>query len=82
MRTSISQINNNLFVFSGHKESMMQLTIQDFLGVLLSLVVLSSSVEYSNRWTVQINGDYEESERLALKHGFLNTGKVQGSTTP
>ena len=63
--------------FSRRQRSMMLLTILRLWGVLLSLVVLSSSVEYSNRWTVEIDGDYEESERLALKHGFENTGKVR-----
>jgi len=36
----------------------------------------SNALEYSNRWTVQINGDNYEADRLARKHGFVNHGKV------
>ena len=36
----------------------------------------SNALEYSNRWTVQIDGHSGEAERLARKHGFVNQGKV------
>ncbi|XP_015764927.1 PREDICTED: furin-like protease kpc-1 [Acropora digitifera] len=44
-------------------------------SVFTSLIFISGAVEYSNRWTVQINGDVGEAERLAVKHGFVNQGK-------
>ncbi|XP_068681768.1 proprotein convertase subtilisin/kexin type 4-like isoform X3 [Montipora foliosa] len=34
------------------------------------------TLEYSNRWTVQIDGDKQEADKLAKKYGFLNLGKV------
>lgn len=46
-------------------------------SVFASLIFISGAVEYSNRWTVQINGDVGEAERLAVKHGFVNQGKVR-----
>ena len=41
-----------------------------------SLYLSSSAVEYSNRWTVQIDGDMDDAVKLARKHGFVNQGKV------
>ena len=46
-------------------------------SVFASLIFISGAVEYSNRWTVQINGDVGEAERLAVKYGFVNQGKVK-----
>lgn len=47
------------------------------LWSVLSLgVTFSGALEYSNRWTVQIDGDNSEADRLAHKHGFVNQGKV------
>ena len=46
-------------------------------SVFAPLIFISGAVEYSNRWTVQINGDVDEAERLAVKHGFVNQGKVK-----
>lgn len=34
------------------------------------------TLEHSNRWTVQIDGDKLEADKLAEKYGFLNLGKV------
>ena len=48
-----------------------------FGSVFALLVIISSAVEYSNRWTVQIDGDISEAQRLAVKHGFVNKGKVK-----
>ncbi|XP_044177630.1 proprotein convertase subtilisin/kexin type 4-like isoform X4 [Acropora millepora] len=45
-------------------------------SVFAPLIFISGAVEYSNRWTVQINGDVDEAERLAVKHGFVNQGKI------
>ena len=47
-----------------------------FWSVLFSVVLFSIALEYSNRWTVQIDGDSHEADRLARKHGFVNQGKV------
>ena len=46
-------------------------------SVFASLIFISGAVEYSNRWTVQINGDVGEAQRLAVKHGFVNQGQVK-----
>jgi len=46
-------------------------------SVLSCVIILSDALEYSNRWTVQIDGDNEEANRLARKHGFVNQGKVR-----
>ena len=49
--------------------------------ILLSAVSFSGAVqEYSNRWTVQIDGDVGEADRLARKHGFVNLGKVRNAS--
>lgn len=48
-----------------------------FGSVFAPLIVISGAVEYSNRWTVQIDGDINEVQRLAVKHGFVNKGKVK-----
>lgn len=48
-----------------------------FGSVFAPLIFISDAVEYSNRWTVQINGDIGEAQRLAVKHGFVNQGKVK-----
>ena len=37
----------------------------------------SNAVEYSNRWSVQIDGGTDAEDRLAPKHGFVNQGKVR-----
>ena len=34
-------------------------------SVLSCVIILSDALEYSNRWTVQIDGDNEEANRLA-----------------
>ena len=39
----------------------------------------SNALEYSNRWTVQIDGHSGEAERLARKHGFVNQGNTAKS---
>lgn len=54
---------NSMFLISG--------------SVFASLIFVSVAVEFSNRWTVQINGDIGEAQRLAVKHGFVNQGKVK-----
>ncbi|KAM7439360.1 Proprotein convertase subtilisin/kexin type 5 [Porites harrisoni] len=54
----------------------MSLVAPLFWSVFFSFIFLLSSLKYSNRWTVQIDGDFEEAERLARKHGFVNHGKV------
>ena len=41
-----------------------------------------NALEYSNRWTVQVDGDNDEADRLARKHGFVNHGKVSNLTSP
>lgn len=48
-----------------------------FCGVYSSVIVRVSAREYSNRWTVQIDGDNVNADTLARKHGFVNRGKVQ-----
>ena len=45
-------------------------------SVLSCFIFFSDALNYSNRWTVQIDGDNEEANRLARKHGFVNQGKV------
>ena len=45
-------------------------------SVLSCFIFFSNALNYSNRWTVQIDGDNEEANRLARKHGFVNQGKV------
>ena len=57
----------------------MSLVAPLFWSVFFSFIFLLSSLKYSNRWTVQIDGDFEEAERLARKHGFVNHGKVISS---
>jgi len=47
-----------------------------FWSVLFNVVFFSIALEYSNRWTVQIDGDSYEADKLARKHGFVNQGKV------
>ena len=39
-------------------------------------VLKVGTVQYSNRWSVQIEGGKDEADRLATKHGFINEGKV------
>ena len=46
-------------------------------SVFAPLIYFSGAVEYSNRWAVQIDGDIGEAQRLAVKHGFVNKGKVK-----
>ncbi|KAL9963202.1 hypothetical protein ACROYT_G032380 [Oculina patagonica] len=36
----------------------------------------SNAVDYWNRWTVEIEGDVDEANRLARKHAFVNLGKI------
>ena len=45
-------------------------------SVLSCFIFFSNALNYSNRWTVQIDGDNEEANRLARRHGFVNQGKV------
>ena len=45
-------------------------------SVFSCVIFFSDSLEYSNRWTVQIDGDSDEADRLAREHGFVNQGKV------
>ena len=52
-----------------------------FLDFSTFLIFGSNALEYSNRWTVQIDGDNDEAERVARKHGFVNHGKVSGSSS-
>ena len=54
----------------------MQLKILSFWSVFCSVIFVSAAMEYSNRWTVQIDGDDGEADKLARKHGFVNLGKV------
>lgn len=54
----------------------MQSLILSFWCVLSSAVFILGAVEYSNRWTVQIDGGINEADRLAQKHGFVNQGKI------
>ena len=51
-----------------------------FLNFSTFLIFGSNALEYANRWTVQIDGDNDEAERLARKHGFVNQGKVGSSS--
>ena len=51
-----------------------------FLNFSTFLIFGSNALEYTNRWTVQIDGDNDEAERLARKHGFVNQGKVGSSS--
>ena len=46
------------------------------LSVFSCVILFSDALNYSNRWTVQIDGANEEANRLARKHGFVNLGKV------
>ena len=48
-----------------------------FWSVFLSFVFPLSSLKFSNQWVVQFDGDCEEAEKLAQKHGFVNQGKVK-----
>ena len=48
-----------------------------FWSVLFPLILISSALEYSNRWAVKIDGDNNEANRLARKYGFVNNGKVR-----
>ena len=54
----------------------MQLTIRLFWSVFSFGILALSAQEYSNRWTVQIDGDEQEADRLAQEHGFVNLGRV------
>ena len=54
----------------------MQSKILLFYSVFFYVIFSLSALEYSNRWTVQIDGDNGEADRLARKHGFMNQGKV------
>ena len=54
----------------------MHLTAFLCFSVFTFLIFSSRALEYSNRWTVQVDGDSEEADRLARKHGFVNLGKV------
>ena len=47
-----------------------------FWTIFPSLFFCLSALEYSNRWTVEIDGENREANRLARKHGFINYGKV------
>ncbi|XP_068699733.1 furin-like isoform X2 [Montipora foliosa] len=51
-------------------------TVLLFYCVCLSLILLSNSLEYSNRWAVQIDGSDNDADGLAKKHGFVNLGRV------
>ena len=44
--------------------------------VLLLSALQCSRGSYSDSWAVQIHGGEEEAARLAIKHGFINRGKV------
>ena len=48
-----------------------------FCTVLTSRIFISAAVKYSNRWSIQIDGDIGEADWLARKHGFVNQGKVR-----
>ena len=56
----------------------MQSMILLFWSVFSFEILTLSAQKYSNRWTVQIDidGDEQEAERLAQKHGFVNLGRV------
>lgn len=54
----------------------MQSIIPLFCSIFSFVIFSGSAYEYSNRWTVQIDGDKHEADRLAKKHGFVNLGKV------
>lgn len=56
--------------------TVMQSIILSFWSVCSSVILISGAVEYSNRWSVQIDGGDAEADRLAHKHGFVNLGKV------
>lgn len=47
-----------------------------FYNVFSYVICILNAEEYSNRWTMQIDGDKHEADRLAEKHGFVNLGKV------
>ena len=47
-----------------------------FFTLFMVFIFGSNALEYSNRWTVQVDGDDDEADRLARKHGFVNHGKV------
>ena len=34
------------------------------------------SVQYANSWAVEVTGGDEKANALAVKHGFINSGKV------
>jgi len=54
----------------------MQSKIFPFWILFCSVIFISAALEYSNRWTVQIDGDDAEADEIARKHGFVNLGKV------
>ena len=54
----------------------MRSILLSFLKLSFFVFFGSNALEYSNRWTVQIDGHSGEAERLARKHGFVNQGKV------
>ena len=54
----------------------MRSIVLSFFRLFFFLFFGSNALEYSNRWTVQIDGHSGEAERLARKHGFVNQGKV------
>lgn len=54
----------------------MNSTVALFFTIFMVFIFGSNALEYSNRWTVQIDGDNYEADRLARKYGFVNHGKV------
>lgn len=60
-----------------HSEAVtVQSIMFSFWTIFSSLIFCSSALEYSNRWTVEIDGENGEADRLARKHGFINYGKI------
>ena len=57
----------------------MHFTILLVCCIFSSSIFSLSALEFSNRWTVQIDGDKHEADRLAEKHGFVNLGKVKNT---
>ena len=57
----------------------MQSAIILFCSIFSYAIFCFGAQEYSNRWTVQIDGDKHETDRLAKKHGFVNLRKVSFS---
>lgn len=54
----------------------MNSTVALFFTIFMVFIFGSNALEYSNRWTVQIDGDNYEADRLARKYGFVNHGKI------